>query len=51
MDHKIKHLWFDLARLSVAAQFEAINIQCKLAKGQNHARSPIYVLLIKTSAL
>jgi hypothetical protein len=48
MGHQVKHPWFDLARLSVAAQFEAVKIQLKFTKGQNHARSPIYTCRPKT---
>jgi hypothetical protein len=46
MSYQIEHLRLDLAQLSVPAKFEAIEIQLKFAKGQNHAQSPVYALPI-----
>jgi hypothetical protein len=42
MDYQIEHLRLDLVQLFVPAKFEAIDIQLKFAKGQNHAQSPVY---------
>ncbi|MBU3990383.1 MAG: hypothetical protein KJ702_13850 [Gammaproteobacteria bacterium] len=40
MRHQIEHFRFDLARLPISAQFETIEIQLKLTKGQDHTQSP-----------
>src|SRR5262245_12265069 len=40
MGQQIEHLRLDLAQSSVPAQLEAIGVQFKFAKGENHAHSP-----------